>query len=238
MLGKVWNYVSNNLLLTGLVLLAIPSIGTLLGSVAKPTEHWFWEKTGITQGEALLIVLAALGSFWTIAILTASLRRARATATAANADAAAAITDAHAAITDAHAAITDAHAATADADAARAAAAKSAERIARSRTSDYPGTPVVRKVGEGFEWSERRRALMRPLLQRDGEVIERGELFGIVGAWYLRNPLTARAEFSRDIEDAERASIIKILRAVGYANYTLTPEGRNWLLSQNLDSTM
>lgn len=219
MLGKVWNYVSNNPLLSGLVILAISSIGALLGSVAKPTEHWFWEKTGITQGEALLIVLAALGFIWTIAILMASLHRARAAAMAVSAAAATAMADATAQMADV------------------TAAAKAAERIARSRMPANVSALVAQKVGEGFEWSDRRRALMRSLLRRDGELIERDELFGLVAAWYKQNPLTARAEFARDIEDAERASIVKVLRAVGYANYTLTPEGRNWLLSQNLDST-
>lgn len=226
MLGKVWNYVSNNPLLSGLVILAISSIGALLGSVAKPTEHWFWEKTGITQGDALLIVLAALGFIWTIAILMASLHRARAVATAGSAAAAAAMADATAEMADVTAAAK-----------AEAAAAKSAERIARSRMPANVSALVAQKVGEGFEWSDRRRALMRPLLQRDGEVIERGELFGLVAAWYIQNLLTARAEFARDIEDAERASIVKVLRAVGHTYYTLTPEGRNWLLSQDLDST-
>ena len=178
-----------------MVILAISSIGALLGSVAKPTEHWFWEKTGITQGEALLIVLAALGFIWTIAILMASLHRARAAAMAVSAAAATAMADATAQMADV------------------TAAAKAAERIARSRMPANVSALVAQKVGEGFEWSDRRRALMRSLLRRDGELI------------------------ARDIEDAERASIVKVLRAVGYANYTLTPEGRNWLLSQNLDST-
>ena len=190
---------------------AIVAVGsTLWVSLSKSTSHWFWEDARIAKGAALLGLLIALAALWTITVLIFSLSRARANAASAAADA---------------------EAARADAD---AAGARLADQLARNRSKPDQGARAAQKVGEGFEWSDRRRAVLRELLRRDGEVIERGELFGVVARWYLQNPMTAKAEFARDIEAAERASIIKILPSLGNANYILTPEGRNWLLSQDL----
>jgi hypothetical protein len=75
MLHRVWNYISNNALISGFVLLSISSVGW--ASLAKSTSHWFWAVAGISRGGVLIWALVTLASVVVIYKLVVSLRAER-----------------------------------------------------------------------------------------------------------------------------------------------------------------
>jgi hypothetical protein len=92
---------------------------------------------------------------------------------------------------------------------------------------------AVKVDSDAFEWTQLRGWAFSALLTRIGQRTDLDQLYELLKATDFELPLMGKAHLARDMEAAERASIVGIDRlGKTRSYYYLTPHGRDWLLDK------